>query len=87
MQFILALVCMSSLHAENLIQKENSLPGSIDWQLTRIKVDNGGCRAVNVEGYCSKQSVRAGESIDIMVSSSPARDFKLEFFRTGYYGG
>ncbi len=87
MQFILALVCMSSLHAENLIQKENSLPGSIDWQLTRVKVDNGGCRAVNVEGYCSKQSVRAGESIDIMVSSSPARDFKLEFFRTGYYGG
>jgi hypothetical protein len=69
------------------IQKENQLPGSIDWQLTRVKVEAAGCRSWNIEGYCSKQSVLAGEKIDIMVSSKPARDFKLEIFRTGYYGG
>ncbi len=85
----MAVLIVSSLStfAENLIQKENQLPGSIDWQLTRVKVDGAGCRSWNIEGYCSKQSVLAGEKIDIMVSSKPARDFKLEIFRTGYYGG
>jgi len=69
------------------IQTENTLPGSTDWQLTRVHVVDPGCRSVEIEGYCSKQSVAAGESIDIMVSSKPARDFRIEFFRTGYYGG
>src|SRR6185503_18870428 len=40
-----------------------------------------------IEGYCSKQSVSAGESIDIMVSTNPARRFVIELFRMGYYGG
>ena len=85
----LAVLIISSFStfAENPIQKENQLPGAIDWQLTRVKVDGAGCRSLNIEVYCSKQSVLAGEKIDIMVSSKPARDFKLEIFRTGYYGG
>lgn len=58
-----------------------------DWQLTRVKVAEGGCRSVNIEGYCSKQSVTAGESLEIMVSTNPSRQFRIEFFRTGYYGG
>ena len=29
----------------------------------------------------------AGETIDIMVSTKPARPFQIEIFRTGYYGG
>ena len=40
-----------------------------------------------IEGYCSKQSVQAGESIDIMVSTNPPRPFEIEIFRMGYYGG
>ena len=40
-----------STFAENLIQKENQLPGSIDWQLTRVKVDGAGCRSWTIEGY------------------------------------
>ena len=71
----------------NLIQQENSHEGARDWQLTRVQVEAGGCRSTRIEGYCSKQSVKAGENIDIMVSSKPARAFKVEFFRTGYYGG
>ena len=85
--FILIFISSATAVAENPIQKENKLPGAIDWQLTRVKVDAAGCRSMNIEGYCSKQSVQPGESMDIMVSSTPARDFKLEFFRTGYYGG
>ena len=39
------------------------------------------------KGYCSKQSVRAGETIDVMVSTDPPRAFQVEIFRMGYYGG
>jgi hypothetical protein len=72
----------------DLIRRENAKPGSRDWQLTRVKLDSvDGVRSSLVEGYCSKQSVMAGESIDIMVSTNPARPFQIEIFRTGYYGG
>ena len=71
----------------SLIAAENAREGSRDWQLTRVRVDKDGFRSPWIEGYCSKQSVLAGESIDIMVSAEPARKFRLEIFRTGYYGG
>lgn len=72
----------------NLIQQENARPGSNDWQLTRMKLDKtGGFRSPVIEGYASRQSVKAGESIDFKVSTSPVSRFKMEIFRTGYYGG
>ena len=70
-----------------LIQRENEQPGSRDWQLTRVRLDSNKFRSPWIEGYCSKQSVAAGESIDIMVSTDPVQDFKIEIFRTGFYGG
>jgi hypothetical protein len=74
--------------ANDLIVRENAKPGALDWQLTRVRLDrSGGLRAPAIEGYCSKQSVAAGDSIDIMVSSTPASEFILEVFRTGFYGG
>lgn len=73
--------------AENLITKENQQPGSRDWQLTRVRVDKDGFRSPWVEGYCSKQSVRAGETIEIKVSTNPPVEFQIELFRMGYYGG
>ena len=74
--------------AANPIQEENSKPGSTDWQLTRVRMDvPTGFRSPHIEGYCSKQSVAAGEPIDIMVSTDPPVRFKIEIFRTGYYGG
>ncbi|QDT49805.1 hypothetical protein Pan258_38600 [Symmachiella dynata] len=71
----------------SLIVEENKLPGATDWQLTRVRPDNKGHRTPWIEGYCSRQSVKAGESIDIMVSSDPPQPFKIEVFRMGYYGG
>src|SRR5690606_9112725 len=44
-------------------------------------------RTPYVEGYCSRQSVKAGERLDIMVSTSPVQSFKIDIYRTGYYGG
>ena len=72
----------------NRIVEENQHEGSLDWQLTRVWPNaGGGFRTGLIEGYCSKQSVRAGESIEISVSTDPPRPFRIEIFRTGYYGG
>jgi len=72
----------------NRIVEENQKPGATDWQLTRVRLDKtGGFRSPWIEGYCSRQSVAAGDTIDIMVSTDPPRPFKIEIFRTGYYQG
>ncbi|MCX6848270.1 MAG: hypothetical protein NTY98_05065, partial [Verrucomicrobia bacterium] len=50
----------------SLITAENARPGSHDWQLTRMRLDkNEGFRTPFIEGYCSRQSVKAGETLDI----------------------
>lgn len=69
------------------IVRENRLPGSSDWQLTRVKHARNGFRSSLIEGYCSHQSIEAGETLDIMVSTNPAEKFQIEIFRMGYYGG
>lgn len=73
---------------ENPIVRENRQAGSNNWQLTRVRTDTvDSVRSSHIEGFCSKQSVSAGESIDFFVSTDPAEDFILEIFRTGYYDG
>jgi hypothetical protein len=73
----------------DVIRAENARAGSTDWQLTRVRLDDRqrGFRSPWIEGYCSKQSVKAGDSIDIVVSTDPPVPFHIEFFRMGYYGG
>ncbi|MBI3875353.1 MAG: twin-arginine translocation signal domain-containing protein [Verrucomicrobia bacterium] len=72
----------------DLIKKENAKPGALDWQLTRVRLDkNAGFRSPRIEGYCSHQSIEAGQTLDIFVSTNPAQAFSIEFFRMGYYGG
>lgn len=72
----------------NPITVENAYDGSTDWQLTRVYPNApGAIRTTFIEGYCNKQSVAIGDSIDVHVSVDPAQPFKLEIFRTGYYGG
>jgi hypothetical protein len=78
--------------SEDIIGAENAREGARDWQLTRVRVETEGRRQKRyrskwIEGYCSKQSVAAGESIQIMVSTDPPMPFRIEIFRTGYYGG
>ena len=67
---------------ENLIAAENAGPGTDDWQLVRVETDTA-----PIQGYASKQSVSAGETIELKVSTDPASRFKIEIFRTGYYRG
>ena len=81
------LVEAATARSGSLIKHENEKPGARDWQLTRIRLDKEGFRSPWIEGYCSRQSLLAGETVDIMVSAAPARKFHLEIFRLGYYGG
>jgi hypothetical protein len=78
----------------DLILRENEKPGTRDWLLTNTRPDPtkgrspvASGRSQSIEGYCSANSVRAGEKLQIMVSTNPASAFKLEIFRTGYYNG
>lgn len=71
----------------DLIREENARPGTLDWQLTRVRPDSTNFRTADIEGYCSRQSVAAGETIDFMISTTPVQDFRIEIFRTGYYNG
>jgi hypothetical protein len=84
----------TGLARPDLVRRENTKPGTRDWMLSKTStvpgkinriLDNG--RSQVIEGYCNATSVRAGETLRIMVSANPTSDFKLEIFRTGYYGG
>ncbi|MGI9470059.1 MAG: N,N-dimethylformamidase beta subunit family domain-containing protein [Rubripirellula sp.] len=83
---------------DNLIISENAQNGATDWQLTRARPDaksadsnvpkpKSNIRCSAIEGYCSRQSVGVGESIDLFVSTARDTTYKIEIFRTGYYNG
>ncbi|AMV21402.1 N,N-dimethylformamidase beta subunit family domain-containing protein [Planctomyces sp. SH-PL14] len=86
---LLAIACGAprQVRAESPIVAENQQTGSTDWQLTRVRVDGGKFRSPWIEGYCRQQSVKAGETVEICVSTNPPLPYTLEVFRTGYYGG
>jgi hypothetical protein len=70
------------------IVEENLKPGTTDWQLTYTKVDPATrYRSPLIEGYVSKASLAAGDSLDIMVSTNPSSPFTIDLYRMGYYGG
>ena len=71
-----------------IIQQENKKKGTRDWQLTYVRPDRAEhARTKHVEGYCSKQSVRAGESISFHISTNVPANVTMEIFRLGYYAG
>ena len=78
---------VQAARAGRSVQAENQKEGSTDWQLTRVRIDNTNCRSPWVEGYCSKQSVAADETIEFMVSLDRPGRCRLEIFRMGYYQG
>ncbi len=80
---LVTLLCTLSLHcvhAENPIQIENRLPGSTDWQLTRVRVDGGQFRSPWIEGYCNRQSVTAGKPSISMFRRNPHEISSSKYF-------
>lgn len=69
----------------SLIATENEKPGTTDWQLTFIKTEQ--FRSKLIEGYCSKTSVRSGETLDIFLNAASQTDIAIDIYRMGYYGG
>jgi hypothetical protein len=70
------------------IQRENERPGTRDWLLRRTRIDPATkYRSPAIEGYCSRTSVRSGETIRFHVSTNPASSFRIDLYRMGYYGG
>ena len=64
----------------NLIQIENLKLGA-DWQLTNVSlVKINGFRSRVMEGYCSHQSIEAGQTLAIMASSDPPGQLRIEIF-------
>lgn len=71
----------------NTIAQENARAGDSDWQLTRVRINSGQYRTSLIEGYCSHQSIDAGQTLQIFVSTNPARQYRVDVYRMGYYGG
>lgn len=72
----------------NPVARENQRAGTRDWILERTQIDPvTRYRSPWIEGYCSRTSVSAGESIDIFVSTNPASTFTFDLYRMGYYQG
>jgi hypothetical protein len=79
---------ISAARRRDAIRGENEKPGTTDWLLTNPRVDPvARYRSPWVQGYCSRNSLRAGETLEIMVSANPASPVTVDFYRLGYYGG
>jgi len=82
---------------DNPVIAENAKAGTADWQLQYTSFDdpitlasypmNRRVRSVAIEGYASKTSVLQGETLDLMVSQSPAGNYNVDIYRLGYYAG
>ena len=82
---------------DNRVAEENTRPGTVEWQLRYHSFDdpitmasyplNRRLRHSAIEGYASRTSVVASESIDFMVSMKPTGSFLVDIYRMGYYGG
>src|SRR4051794_19938002 len=70
------------------VRAENDKEGTTDWQLTYTRADRKAkYRSPLIEGYASRASVRAGERIDLFVSTDSPAQFVIDFYRLGYYRG
>jgi hypothetical protein len=67
-------------YGQNPIQIENAQPGTSGWELSNPATNR------EIEGYGSLTSVNVGGQINLFVSTRDS-SFKLEVFRTGWYGG
>jgi hypothetical protein len=82
---------------DNPIVAENRKPGTTHWQLQYTQFEYPaalqamplirGLRSIAVEGFASRASAAAGESIEFKISTSAAANVLIDIYRMGYYGG
>jgi hypothetical protein len=70
------------------VRQENQRMGTHEWLLTNARIDPASkYRCPWIEGYCSRPSVQAGDSLKLYVSTTPESEFLVEIYRMGFYGG
>jgi len=67
----------------NAVALENCTPGTTAWK----PVNPLRAYAHGIDGYGSASSVNAGQSIDLRVAADWDAPYRIEIYRTGYYGG
>ena len=67
----------------NPVVRENRNPGSTGWQVTKAADDT----ALQVDAYADRPSVNKGQAITFHVTVNPAQQFRVEYWRMGWYGG
>ena len=67
--------------AQNQIVLENQKPGTRDWELTNLAIND------EITGYATATSVNKGESLQFRVSLAQQGQYKIDIYRLGYYGG
>ncbi len=73
---------------QNAIMLENLKPGTLDWQLSYTRTDTKDkLRCPIIEGFASRTSVSAGETIAFFVSALTPGKGTLDIYRLGYYAG
>src|SRR4051812_49994671 len=65
----------------NAVVAENCLPGS-----PRGEWDVDGAGSAAIQGFATDISVNRGETVQFKVDT-PARAYRLDIYRMGYYGG
>src|SRR6185295_11397529 len=77
-----------SKRKSDLIRDENEKAGTKDWILSKPAIDRSlKHRCPWIEGYFSRSSARAGETVSLHVKTDPESKFSVDLYRMGYYGG
>ena len=86
---VLATAPRRILMGGGVVEGRPELLGSVRRQLVEslngyLKLDElpGG-----IEGYATAASINKGESVGLKVNSADGSTFRVEVYRTGYYGG
>lgn len=73
---------------DSLIAEENRREGTQAWMLERTEIDpKTRYRSPAVEGYASQASLRAGEVIELKISTRVEDRVDVTIYRMGYYAG
>jgi hypothetical protein len=73
----------ASCSTGNAIAVENCLPGSTGWKTPNAtSAFNGG-----IEGFTTDSSIAAGGSVGLKVNTAANAPYRIDIYRTGWYGG
>jgi putative cell wall-binding protein len=78
-----ALAVVDPLTFTNPVVRENRKPGSTGWQVTKAGDDT----TLQVDAYADRPSVNKGATITFHVTVNPPQQFRVEYWRMGWYGG